>query len=67
MRPVFRQAKSRELTDSERLALRNIDEGSPVDPELCSSLQRHGLVEQKENGWTTTQQGHFELMFQKAR
>jgi hypothetical protein len=24
-------------------------------------------VERKENVWTTTQQGHFELMFQKAR
>jgi len=67
MKPILRQAKRRELSDSERMALRNIGEGTPADPGLCQRLERHGLVEVKENGWTTTQQGHFELMFQKAR
>ena len=66
MKPVLRQARRRELTESERRALRNIDGGSPVDPELCARLESHGLVELKENVWTTTQQGHFELMFQRA-
>ena len=67
MKPIVRQGKRRDLTDSERVALRNIDEGTPVDQAVCNSLKRQGLVELKENAWITTQQGHFELMFQKAR
>ena len=67
MKPVVRQAKRRELTDSERMALRKIEEGTPVDPEVCMRLERHGLVMLKEDVWATTQQGYFELMFQKAR
>ena len=66
MKPVPRQVKRRELTESERRALRSIDEGTPADPELCARLEGHGLVELKDNVWTTTQQGHFELMFQRA-
>jgi len=67
MKPIIRQVKRRELTVAERLALRDIGDGTPVDPALCKRLYKLGLVEFKQNAWTTTQQGHFELMFQRAR
>ena len=67
MKPILRLIKRRVLTDSERMALRNIGDGAPADAALCTRLEGLGLVELKENAWTTTQQGHFELRFQRAR
>jgi hypothetical protein len=67
MKTLRHQPKRRELTDTEKAALRNIDEGTLVDADLCEHLKRHGLVELKENVWATTEQGHFQLMFQRAR
>ena len=67
MKPILRQTKRWHLTDTERVALRNIGDGTPVDPAMCEHLQNLGLVELKGNVWSTTQQGHFELMFQRAR
>jgi hypothetical protein len=55
------------LTDTEKVVLRNIGEGAPVEVALCRRLQKLGLVELKQNVWRITQQGHFELMFQRAR
>ena len=62
-----RHIKSRVLTDTEKVGLRNIGKGAPVEVALCRRLQKLGLAELKQNVWRTTQQGHFELMFQRAR
>jgi hypothetical protein len=62
-----RYVKQRELTDTEKVGLRSIGNGAPVDAALCKRLKRLGLAELKQNVWKTTQQGNFELMFQKAR
>ena len=67
MKTLRHQPKPRELTDIEKVALHNIGEGTPVDADLCEHLKSLGLVEMKEKAWATTQQGHFELMFQRAR
>jgi hypothetical protein len=67
MKFSVRHIARRELTETEKVGLRNVANGVPVDAALSRRLKKLGLAEQKENVWTTTQQGHVQLMFQKAR
>jgi hypothetical protein len=59
--------KARDLTDTEKMGLRNVGNGIPIDAALSQRLKKLGLAERKENVWTTTEQGFVQLMFQKAR
>jgi hypothetical protein len=67
MKIMVRHTKRRDFTDTERVALRNVGAGMPIDPALYKRLEKLGLVELKDNVWATSQQGHVELMFQRAR
>jgi hypothetical protein len=59
--------KQAELSDREKIALREIAQGGPTEPLLYRRLQKLGLVEKNHDGWAVTQQGHIRLMFQGAR
>lgn len=63
--PTF--ARTHQLTDKEKVALRGIAQGAIVEPLLCQRLKTLGLVEQTRGGWVLTPQGQICLMFQGAR
>jgi hypothetical protein len=67
MKFSVRHIKPRVLTDTEKVGLRSIANGVPVNTTLSKRLKKLGLAELKKNVWTTTQQGRLELIFQKAR
>jgi ribosomal protein S19E (S16A) len=60
----FKQA---ELSDKEKIALREIAEGGFIALPLCQRLQKLGLVEKRLDVWSITPQGRIHLMFQGAR
>ena len=61
------RVKQNALSDREQQALRSIGDGAFIDQTLGRRLQKLGLVEKKDDGWTVTEQGHIRLMFQGAR
>ncbi len=67
MKFSVRHIARRDLTDTEKVGLRNVANGLPVDAALSRRLKKLGLAELNENVWATTQQGHVQLMFHKAR
>jgi hypothetical protein len=54
------------LSDPEKAALQGIAAGAIVGPLLCQRLKALGLVVQTMDGWSVTQQGYIQLMFQYA-
>lgn len=61
------RVKEAELSDGEKIALRGIAAGVVAALPLCRRLQKLGLVEKNEDGWSITPQGHIRLMFLGAR
>ncbi|HUE66007.1 MAG TPA: hypothetical protein VMO78_16670 [Rhizomicrobium sp.] len=67
MRITPTRFKQAELSDQEKIALRDIAQGGTIALPLCRRLQKLGLVENGRDGWAITNQGHIRLMFQGAR
>ena len=67
MKITSNRFKQVELSDQEKLALRGIAQGGSIALALCRRLQKLGLVEESQDGWSITHQGHIRLMFQGAR
>jgi hypothetical protein len=55
------------LSDPEMAALRDVSNHRVVGLPMLNRLKKRLLIEQKLGGWTTTQQGHIQLMFRVAR